>query len=65
MIKNALSTGGLSLQTSKNEKGQLSITLTGHVSAENQDEMPMEFYSIDADDTEGTQPLSLEKSYDY
>lgn len=65
VIKNALSTGGLSLQTSKNEKGQLSITLTGHVSAENQDEMPMEFYSIDADDTEGTQPLSLEKSYDY
>ena len=65
VLKNALSTGGISLQTSKNEKGQLSITLTGHVSAENQDEMPMEFYSIDADDTEGTQTLSLEKNYDY
>lgn len=46
-LKNALSTGGLSLQTSKNGKGQTSITLTGHVSINAQDEMPMEFYSID------------------
>lgn len=65
VVKNALSTGGLSLQTNKNEKGQLSITLTGHVSATNQDEMPMEFYSIDADDTNDTQTLSLEKNYEY
>lgn len=41
---NALSTGGFSLQTTKNGKGQLSITLTGHVSINAQTTMPMEFY---------------------
>lgn len=46
-IKNALSTGGFSLQTTKNGKGQLSVELTGHVSINNQDEMPMVFYSVD------------------
>lgn len=61
VLKNALSTGGLSLQTSKNSKGQLSVTLTGHVSSEKQDEMPMEFYSIDADEDPEIQNLSLEK----
>ena len=44
---NALSTGGFSLQTTKNGKGQISIELTGHVSIANQDVMPMEFYSLD------------------
>lgn len=47
---NALSTGGFSLQTTKNGKGQNTMTLTGHVSLANQDVMPMEFYSLDADD---------------
>ena len=42
---NALSTGGFSMQTTKNGKGQISIELTGHVSMNNQDVMPMEFYS--------------------
>lgn len=42
---NALSTGGLSLKTTKNGKGQVSVTLTGHVSIDAQDTMPMEFYS--------------------
>lgn len=42
---NALSTGGLSLKTTKNGKGQISVTLTGHVSMADQDTMPMEFYS--------------------
>lgn len=42
---NALSTGGLSLKTTKNGKGQISVTLTGHVSINAQDVMPMEFYS--------------------
>lgn len=46
-LKNALSTGGFSLQTSKNGKGQISVELTGHVSKEKQDEMPMDFYSLD------------------
>lgn len=45
-LLNALSTGGFSLQTTKNGKGQLSVTLTGHVSAAAQDVMPMEFYVI-------------------
>lgn len=46
-LKNALSTGGFSLQTTKSGKGQVSVELTGHVSIEAQDTMPMVFYSID------------------
>ena len=46
-IKNALSTGGFSLKTTKNGKGQLSLTLTGHVSIQSQDVMPMVFYSTE------------------
>ena len=46
---NALSTGGFNLQTTKNGKGQISIELTGHVSINAQNVMPMEFYSIDED----------------
>lgn len=44
---NALSTGGLNIQTTKNGKGTNAITLTGHVSINAQDTMPMEFYDID------------------
>ena len=47
-IKNALSTGGFSFQTTKNGKGQLSVELTGHVSIDAQDTMPMVFYSLAA-----------------
>ena len=43
-IINALSTGGFSLQTAKNGKGPMSVTLTGHVSINAQTVMPMEFY---------------------
>lgn len=46
-IINALSTGGFSLQTTKNGKGQISLTITGHVSINAQNTMPMVFYSID------------------
>lgn len=46
-LKNALSTGGFTLQTTKNGKGQVSVELTGHVSIDALDTMPMEFYSID------------------
>ena len=45
---NALSTGGFVLQSTKNGKGQISIELTGHVSINDQDTMPMEFYSLDS-----------------
>lgn len=44
-LMNALSTGGFSLQTTKNGKGQVTMELTGHVSIQEQDVMPMEFYS--------------------
>lgn len=45
-LKNVLSTGGFSLKTTKNGKGQLTIELTGHVSINAQDVVPMVFYSI-------------------
>ena len=41
---NALSTSGFSLQTTKNGKGQIAVTLAGHVSIQEQDVVPMEFY---------------------
>ena len=41
---NALSISGFSLQTTKNGKGQIAVTLAGHVSIEAQDVVPMEFY---------------------
>lgn len=46
-LKHALSTDGFSLQTTKSGKGQTAFTLTGHVSINAQDEVPMEFYSVD------------------
>lgn len=49
-LKNALSTSGFSLQTTKNGKGQVSVTLTGHVSIDAQDTMPMVFYSLDGEE---------------
>lgn len=48
-IKNALSTAGFSLKTNKDGKGNTSITLTGHVSINDQDTMPMEFYSTEGE----------------
>lgn len=51
-LKNALSTGGFSLQTTKNGKGQVSMELTGHVSIQDQDTMPMEFYSSGPSESE-------------
>lgn len=44
-LLNALSTGGFSLQTTKNGKGQVACELTGHVSIDEQDVVPMVFYS--------------------
>lgn len=49
-LKNALSTGGFSLQTTKSGKGQTSVEITGHVSINAQDDMPMAFYSVDPED---------------
>lgn len=53
-LKNALSTAGFSLQTTKNGKGQIAVTLGGHVSIKEQDVVPMEFYVA-----EGTQEQSI------
>lgn len=46
-LDNALATGGLSLQTGKNTKGQTTLEFTGHVSINAQSKVPMTFYSID------------------
>lgn len=54
-LKNALSTGGFSLQTTKNGKGQVALEITGHVSINDQDTMPMVFYST-AGETGTTEP---------
>ncbi len=48
---NALSTSGFSLQTTKNGKGQIAVTLAGHVSINEQDVVPMEFYVQEGDET--------------
>ena len=45
-LMNALSTGGLNIKSSKNGKGTNQITVTGHVSINAQDVMPMEIYDI-------------------
>lgn len=50
-LKNALSTDGFALTTSKNGKGQIALTLTGHVSINAQKEVPMVFYSMDPSET--------------
>lgn len=49
-LKNALSTEGFSLQTTKNGKGQIAITISGHVSIMAQKEVPMVFYSMGAEE---------------
>ena len=46
-MRNALSSSGFSLQTSKAGKGQTSVELVGHVSIYEQDVVPMTFYSRD------------------
>lgn len=45
VVRKALSTGGFSLKTSKNGKGNTSVNLTGHVTIATQDKVPMEFFS--------------------
>ncbi len=50
-LKNALSTGGYSLQTGKNAKGQTSLEFTGHTSIQNQDDSSIEFYVFDPEPT--------------
>jgi len=56
-LKNALSTGGLNIQSNKNGKGTNAVTLTGHVSINSQNDMPMEFYDIPPQSSAGTVPV--------
>lgn len=49
-LLNALSSEGFSLKTEKAGKGQTDCTLTGYVSINAQNVVPMEFYSIDGED---------------
>lgn len=56
-ISNALSTDGFSIKTTDKGKGNVSITLTGHVSISAQDVIPAEFYLGEPDEetTQGTE----------
>lgn len=53
-LKNALSTEGFTLKTTKNGKGQTSITIKGHVSLASQSVVPMVFYSANAPSSSNT-----------
>lgn len=61
-IKNALSTGGFAIHTTKNAKGTLTLEITGHVSLTNQSQVPMVFYSIDADEETIEPNINLSKA---
>lgn len=49
VMKNTVSTGGVSISTSKDGKGTNSVTLTGFMSIEDQETVPAEFYAITGD----------------
>jgi len=51
-ISNALSTDGFSIKSTDKGKGNISITITGHVSIDAQDVIPAEFYLGEGDDSE-------------
>ena len=59
-ISNALSTDGFSIKTTDKGKGNVSITLTGHVSIDAQDVIPAEFYLGAGDDDALT--ITLDRS---
>ena len=59
---NALSTGGLSIQSTKNGKGTNTIEVTGHVSINNQNVMPMEIYDIPAEAPVVVPDLTLDRA---
>lgn len=61
-LLNALSTGGLSIQSTKNGKGTNAVTVTGHVSINAQDVMPMEIYDIPPQDIVIVPDINLDRS---
>jgi uncharacterized protein YjdB len=48
VLKSALSTGGISITTSKDGKGTTSVTMTGFMSISDKSAVPAEFYSVSA-----------------
>lgn len=46
VLKNAMSTGGVSISTSKDGKGTTNVTMTGFMSISDQTSVPAEFYAI-------------------
>lgn len=61
-LLNALSTGGLNIQSTKNGKGTNQIEVTGHVSMDAQDVMPMEIYDIPPQDAPVVPDILLDKA---
>lgn len=61
-LKNALSTGGLNIQSTKNGKGTNQIEVTGHVSINKQDEMPMAIYDIPPEDAPVVAEIVLDRA---
>lgn len=61
-LLNALSTGGLNIQSTKNGKGTNGVTVTGHVSINAQDVMPMEIYDIPAPDAPIVPDITLNRA---
>ncbi len=61
-LLNALSTGGLNIQSTKNGKGTNQIEVTGHVSIDAQDVMPMEIYDIPPQDTPVIPDITLDRA---
>lgn len=53
-ISNSLSTDGFSLKTNDKGKGQIALSVTGHVSIHDQDTVPAEFYLGEPDEAETT-----------
>ena len=61
-ILNALSTDGFSIQTTKNGKGQLALNISGHVSLQAQDVVPIVIYSIDGEEPVIVPDVVLDKA---
>lgn len=61
-LLNALSTDGLNIQSTKNGKGTNAVTVTGHVSINAQDVMPMEIYDIPPQDMPIIPDINLDRS---
>lgn len=52
ILRNALSSAGFVLKTTKKAKGTIALELTAHPEIATQDEVPMEFYVIESDEEE-------------